>query len=73
MQRDEKRRKVVRVTEDCFATVVREFLASPKFAGYARPRKTCGGAISISQRARIAWGRCVDEWSPPWCRATSTA
>jgi hypothetical protein len=35
MQRDEKRRKVVRVTEDCFATVVREFLASPKFAGYA--------------------------------------
>ena len=35
MQRDEKRRKVVRVTEDCFAIVVREFLGSPKFAGYA--------------------------------------
>jgi integrase len=35
MQRDGKRRKAVRVTEDCFAMVVRGFLESPKFAGYA--------------------------------------
>jgi hypothetical protein len=60
MERDEKRRTVVRVTEDCFAMVVREFLASPKFAGYApatqdlwrrylnfAARPNCMGAVSV--------------------------
>lgn len=35
MERDEKRPNAARVTDDCFAAVVRQFLASPKFAAYA--------------------------------------
>lgn len=54
--------KAARVTEDCFALVVRQFLASPKFAGYApstqdlwrrylnfAARPNCLGAISMDE------------------------
>lgn len=39
MIRDEQRPRAARVTEDCFASVVRSYLASAKFAGYAEATK----------------------------------
>jgi integrase len=62
MPHDERRPKAGRVTEDCFAAVVRAYLAHPKFEGYAEATKDlwrrylgfaarpdCLGAISIHE------------------------
>lgn len=62
MERDERRPKAARVTDDCFAAVVRQYLASPKFGAYAdstqdlwrrylnfAARPNCMGAISIDE------------------------
>lgn len=60
MAHDANRPKAARVTEDCFAAVVRAYLASPKFASYAgatrdlwqrylgfAARPACLGTVSI--------------------------
>jgi integrase len=54
MPHDEKRQKVVLVTEDSFAALVRAFKLSPKFAVYA-------------QATQDLWGRELDYAARPRC------
>jgi integrase len=54
MAPDERRRKVARVTEDCFAAIIRAFKQSPKFLSYA-------------PATRELWGRELDFASRPAC------
>jgi integrase len=52
MPHDEKPKRGARVTEDCFAALVRAFKASPRFQGY-------------SESTQATWGRELDHASTP--------